>query len=254
MGTYNVVDYPIYILILVIVYWFFMKFLFPRIKIDRKFLFAILPYIFFGVLVRVLADVNFFQENKLWSITPGVYIITFTIAAASIFLGKEIEKKSKKFSYWILPCAVGTALSVVLVFLLLPYIKNPERFLNPIALAFSITFFVFILSYLARIKIYQKIENLSVIFAHLLDASATFIAYNFYGFGEEHILPQYFISLAGDNAIIMIPLKLLLVLLLLYFLEKYEKKDEKKVITLLIFILGIGPGLRNTILPALQLF
>ncbi|MEM4347442.1 MAG: DUF63 family protein [Candidatus Altiarchaeota archaeon] len=250
MGTYAVADYFLYILILIVVYWFFIKFILPKINIDKKFLLAILPFIFFGVFVRVLADISFFQMSKLWSITPGVYILAFTIAVISIIFGRKIEELIR-VEYWFLPFIVGSIFSVYLLFLLLPYFKFPERMLHPLLLTFSITFLIFFISYIAKIKIYQKIENLSVVFAHLLDASSTFIAYNFFGFGEEHILTQYFITLAGNNAGIMIPIKLLLVLLFLYFLEKYEKKEKQKVIKLLIFILGIGPGLRNTILPSL---
>ena len=77
----------------------------------------------------------------------------------------------------------------------------------------------------------------------------------------EHLLPIYFITLAGNNALVMIPIKLLVVGLTIYFIEKWYAEEEKTernrtlyvMVKLLIFVIGIGPGLRNTLLPALRL-
>ncbi|RLG57409.1 MAG: hypothetical protein DRN95_05620 [Candidatus Hydrothermarchaeota archaeon] len=82
----------------------------------------------------------------------------------------------------------------------------------------------------------------------MLDGSGTFIGINYYGFGEEHILTEYLINIAGTSLII-IPVKLIIILLALYILEKED--EESKIIKVVLFILGFGPGLRNSLVLTL---
>lgn len=247
MGTYAPLDYVIYLGILLGVYYFFLKVVFTKIKLDKKFLLAALPYILTGVLIRVLADTSTWEANKLWSITPGVYLITIGTGLVFLFLGLKLSRER----YWLFPFSTGSLISLFLWGKLFPYILYPERIFYPFGLAFLITFLVYLVSRGIKAKIFQRGDNLGCIFAHLLDGSATFIAYNFYGFGEEHLLPRFLIHLTG-NSIVMIPAKLILVLLVLYVIEKYGE-EESNFLKFLVFILGIGPGLRDAILPALQL-
>ncbi len=249
MGTYAPIDYVLYLAILLLVYYLSWKVLFTRVKLDRKFLLAVAPFITLGILLRVLADTPSITASKFWSITPGVYLVTFIIAIISLFLGLKLDKEK----YWRSPSFIGTLISFFLFYQLLPYFHYPERIFLPLGLAFLITLLVYLFSKIFSLKIFQNFPNLFLIFAHLLDASATFTAYNLYGFGEEHHLPLYLIKLAGNNAAVMIPAKLILILAVLYLIEKYAEKEEAKVLKFLIFILGIGPGLRDVILPALAL-
>ncbi|NOZ76836.1 MAG: DUF63 family protein [Euryarchaeota archaeon] len=99
---------------------------------------------------------------------------------------------------------------------------------------------------------------MAIIFGHLFDGSATFIGIDYYGFYEEHLLPDILINAAG-TAFVMIPLKIAVVLLAIYYVEKWYREEglgSKKrttqylVLKLVFFILGFGPGMRDTILPA----
>lgn len=259
MGIYSVQDYLLYLAILFGILIFLLRFLFRRIKIDRKFLILISPYILLGILIRLLADVGFFEKSQYWSITPGVYVITIITALIFIYLGLLLEKYLR-IEYWIIPFYVCIITDLFLAYHLLHYIVQPGRILYPVLIAILITILVFIISKISRQEILYKAENISIIFAHLLDGSATFLAYNYFKFDEEHLLPRYLISLAGNNAVIMIPLKLVVVLIVLYMIEKWyidEKNSGKQqenlyaVIKILIFVVGFGPGTRDTILPSL---
>ncbi len=261
MGIYSLWDYAIYLAILFGIISFLLRFLFRRIKIDRKFLILISPYIIIGILIRLLADAGFFEKSQYWSITPGVYIVTILIGIVFTYLG-VLTEKYLKIEYYVLPFLAGLAISVFLVYNLLPYIVRPERILYPIIISLLIILFVFVILKALKNKTLCKAENLLIIFAHLLDGSATFVAYNYFKFDEEHLLPRYLISLAGNNAVIMIPLKLVVVLFVLYMIERWyiEEKDAGKqqkniytVIKILIFILGIGPGIRDSVLPSFSL-
>lgn len=256
MGVYSPVDYVICIAILLFVLWFLLRYLFSRIRLDRDFIKAISPYILIGIFIRLLVDVGFFDGSRLWNVTPGVYIITIFLGLVFVGLGLWVSQRFK-IPYWYIPLGIGILILLPITYELFSHLVHPERIPYPLTLASAILFLVYITSKYFGIDIFQKKENLAIIFSHLLDGCATFIAYNHYGFYEEHLLPIYLISLVGNNAIIMVPIKLALILSVIYLIERWyveeKEKDELlyKVIKLIIFILGIGPGLRDMLLPSL---
>ncbi len=250
MGVYSVTDYIIYLLILVVVLDLIRRFLFSYIELDRKFIILISPYIFLGVFVRLLADVGFFERSQMWNITPGVYILCVAVGLAGILLGLLLEKTTG-LEYWVPPFLLGLAGVFYTGFHLFAYITSPDRIIYPPLMAAAVALFFKI----AGFKPFNKTDNFLLIFAHMLDASSTFIAYDFYGFQEEHLLPRFLIRFLGGSAFVMIPAKLAIVLVVIYALEKYnlDEEDETvyRMLKVLVFILGIGPGTRNTLLPAL---
>ena len=273
MGVYQPQDYVIYIGILLVLLAFALKFLFNKIKIDKTFIIAISPYMIMAVALRVLADVGFYERSKFWNITPGVYIVTFILAFSMILIGFELEKRNI-VAYWKLTFTVGIIGMIYFLVNLVPFFNYPLRILVPISMALGITLAVYFLSTLFY-KPLKEFENTAILFGHLLDGCATFIAIDYYGFGEEHLLPLFLINLSG-TALVMIPLKLILILVVIYLLDtlyKEERKNfkEKEVsifkykfkltnlmmnnfylsIKVLIFILGFGPGFRNALLPSL---
>ncbi len=252
MGVYSVTDYVIYIFILVVLLFLLRRFLFSLIDLDRNFILLVVTYAFLGIFIRVLADVGFFERSQWWNITPGVYVFSVLIASAGILLGLLLRKYSG-IEYWIAPLLVGFFGVFYTGFNLFPYITEPERILYPITLAAAVALFFLLI----KVKPFNKIDNVLLVFAHMLDAFSTFIAHDMYGFGEEHLLPIYLIDLAGGSAFVMVPVKLTLILLVIYALEKYKTEEEDevmyKMLKVLVFILGVGPGTRNTLLPALAL-
>ncbi|MEA3254389.1 MAG: DUF63 family protein [Candidatus Altiarchaeota archaeon] len=257
MGMYSIQDYVIYIPILFAILFIFLK-IFRRMKLDWRFLVLLPPYILIGISIRLLADTGAIKADQLYSVTPGVYIVSITLGLILISLG-FLVKRLTGLDYWILPFISGSVISLILVYRLTTYLTNPGWISYPILLAVFITLAVYSLAILLKIGIFKKASNLGIIYAHLLDGSATYLALNNYPyFYEEHLLPDYLISLTG-NAFIMIPLKLSIILLTLYFIEKWyleEEKADKSLYTLIkivIFIIGFGPGIRNTLLPALKL-
>jgi uncharacterized membrane protein len=81
--------------------------------------------------------------------------------------------------------------------------------------------------------------------AHLFDASSTYIAVDFYGYNEQHVLPNALTGLVG-SAIVMFPLKIAVILGALYIIDTYiEDRTVANMLKLAIFILGLAPGLRN---------
>jgi uncharacterized membrane protein len=257
MGVYSPEDYVICIAILLFILWFLFRCLFSKIGFDRDFIKAISPYILIGIFIRLLVDVGFLEGSRLWNVTPGVYILSITLGLVSVGLGLYLSR-SFRIPYWYLPLGMGVLILLPITYTLFSHLTHPERILYPLTLASLILLLVYLPSRYLRVEIFRRGDNLAIIFSHLLDGCATYIALNNYpGFEEEHLLPIYLISIAGGDAFIMVPVKLALILLVLYLIEKWyveeKKRDELlyRVIKTTIFIFGIGPGLRDTLLPAL---
>jgi len=273
MGVYNPQDYFIYIGILLVLLVFSLKFLFNKIKIDKVFIVAISPYMILAIAIRVLTDVGFYERSKFWNITPGVYVITFILAFLTILIGSQLQERGI-LPYWKLTFAVGFIGMLYFLYKLIPFFNNPLRILVPLSMATIITLAVYTISPLFY-KSIKEFENTAILFGHLLDGCATFIAIDYYGFGEEHLLPLFLINLSG-TALIMIPLKLILILIVIYLLDTLHKEEQRNfkekeikisnykfkittfminnfylAIKILIFILGFGPGFRNALLPSL---
>ena len=89
---------------------------------------------------------------------------------------------------------------------------------------------------------------LTLYFGHFIDGSATFLGIDKYGYVEKHVLPTWFIETFG-TAVVMLPLKFLVVTGVIVALENEEHKDDQKqMISLLILFLlalGLGPGTRD---------
>jgi len=254
MAAYAPQDYLVYFAILLIILWFFSNVFFKRIKFDDKFLLLASPYIVFGITLRMLPDVGVVERNQLWNLTPGVYVVTMAIALAGVGVGMLIKRRYG-IEYWKFPLTVGTILALFTTYTLAIHVNHPVRILYPFGLAAIITGAIYFASAVSStMTIFKKRSNIAIIFAHLLDGSATFIGIDFYHFTEEHLLPEYLISLAG-SAFVMIPLKIVVVLPILYLIERWRieegerKTQEYHILKFVLFILGFGPGLRDAILP-----
>lgn len=103
---------------------------------------------------------------------------------------------------------------------------------------------------------YHRPLSLLIIFAHLLDASATSIGIDFFGYTEKHFVPHFMINLTG-TAFVMFLLKIPLVLLVVYVLdivygkEFEENKDLLNLVKMGIILLGLSPGTRDVLRMAM---
>ncbi|HDN83414.1 MAG TPA: DUF63 family protein [Candidatus Altiarchaeales archaeon] len=256
MGVYALEDYLIYFLILLILVEFARKFIFfDFVKFDRNFIYFSLGFIPMGVLIRVLSDLGVFERSKLWSITPGVYILCFLICSLTLLVSKFLERKLK-IDYWKFGLLFISPIDLILFSIFIGYVKAPLNILYPLLMSLILIGFLLALINELNLLRFFPFENYAIIWAHLLDASSTFIAHDFFGFGEEHLLSIFLINLFG-TALILIPVKTAAVFLILYFVENWHFEAEQmneedetlyKIIKFLVFIFGIGPGLRNTLL------
>lgn len=214
--------------------------MFKYLKKDPKDLvIPLIPFIFFGSSARALVD-NGIYPLILWLVTPGIYVLTGFITIATLLISVYVEKKTK-FDYRYLMLIVG-------IIICIPNILNINH-INWVAFFEVIGVWAAVSSIFILLRnkwsILKDNINLSVLSAHLFDASATFIAVDFYGYGEQHVLPNALMSLAGTAAV-MFPLKIAVILAALYVIDEYvEDNTIKSMLKLAVFILGLAPGLRD---------
>jgi len=74
------------------------------------------------------------------------------------------------------------------------------------------------------------------------------------GYYEKHVVPTFFIDIAGNftdhPALVMYPLKLLVFIPVFYMLDsQFDDKDKKFIplMKLVIIVLGLSPAVRNTL-------
>jgi len=185
--------------------------------------------------------------------TPGSYVITFVFAflvfIASFGASRLLARKGVSLQYWklmVIPPLAFSALNLAL----LPF----SEFAVPViivvltAAATGITF--------GLVKLFSKWrpsasillgwKNQAIMAAHFLDASATYFAIQYLGYGEQHFVPRFLFEAAGPWVFFL--LKPMVVLPILWIIDR-DKSDRNftNFIKIVILILGASPGLRSLI-------
>lgn len=239
-GTgYNIVNTLIYGGLLSIAVWaIFEKVLKGRVKIDEKLGFAILPFVLLGCSARVLEDSGILQGEFLWS-SPMIWVWICGFALMSLLASLLIER-NKNIPYWKTMAAFGGAACVPI--LMQTEFVNIEAGLSIIGIASGIAFVLFLL-YKKGImgKGYATVTS-----AHALDASATFVSIQHFGYFEQHVLPRFLIESFG--AWVMFPLKLIAIPLILLAIDRWsDDKELRNWLFICVMILGLAPGIRDTL-------
>lgn len=214
--------------------------MFKYIKKDPKdLLIPLVPFIFFGSSTRALVD-NGIYPLTYALVTPGIYLLTGFAVIVTLLSAVFIEKRTR-FDYRYIIFIVGAVMCIPSI-IYMNHI-NWTTFFEVLGIWAVISSF-FVLLRNEWSLIHDKF-NLTVLIAHLFDATSTFVAVDFYGYQEQHVVPTALTNLMG-TALVMYPLKIMVILSALYIIDLYvEDKTIKNMLKLAIFILGLAPGLRN---------
>jgi uncharacterized membrane protein len=263
-GWFNPFNTIVYSIILIIAVFYVFKLLRKlNVHIDNHFIYAILPFIFWGSSTRVLHDaaysgilspgLNAFYGSPIFP-TPGSYIITFSLALG-VLLASLLVQRYKKFPYWKTMFITGVVLSAVNIILLPLTNLIPFLIIAGGTLAWFLLFISprFLLERFSPKKPLTKktrgflsYENTGIIAAHFLDATATVVALVMFGYVEQHVVPRMLFPFFGAYAMFL--LKAIVVPPVLYIIDRYSEEGEfKKFLKAVILILGLAPGLRNMI-------
>jgi len=257
--SYNIVDTLTYAIVLGISLFWVLKLLGKlKVQIDTRFLISITPYVIAGSSLRVLEDSRFFTPPlKYLFVTPLIYFFMFAVTISMLAIAIDLERKGKIRDYHTLFGYAGVVWALLNIAILIVYdgIVNPIPAAAILIMGITTTGIVYFISRKINFLLLTDKVNISILFTHLLDASSTFIGMDWLNYYEKHVIPTFFIDLAGKftshPSIVMIPLKLIVFIPVLYVLDNdFKTEKEKKLIGLMkltILVLGLSPAVRNTL-------
>ena len=234
---YNPVNTLTWAVILIIAVYMLYKYLYKRLSFDERFFISNIPYILFGSFLRVVEDSGFLKPPiSYFFMSPFIYIIVFIVAFPTLLISLRVWRDR----YWLYHFTAGTSLALITLIFLLINLNVVHYEILPISLSLAgfLTLMFYPLSKLLKI---DKL-GLSVFFAHMLDASATFYGITYLGYWELHVIPRILIHNFG--AWILIPVKFVIFTAILWILEK-ESFQLKNYIKFVLLVLGLAPAARD---------
>ncbi len=104
--------------------------------------------------------------------------------------------------------------------------------------------------------IYTAPINILIVFGQMLDAAATYVGVDRYGYAEKHPVPDFLFQTFGTSAV-FIPIKLALACAIVYIMDISFKEELKTypilkgLIKIIVIILGLAPGIRDMLRTAM---
>lgn len=254
---YNLVNTIVFILILIIacaiIYYIFRK----KIKFDSEFMISLIPYILFGISLRVImhqieAGLLILPgiiktanplELGFWFFTPGVWILTFILVIIGLLLGEVWKKlKTKRLFYFGI-----VVMMFPLIFNFLNF-NNWLVFLGTSALILIVSYGIcFLINKFTKYKILEDKLNFFIVLGQGIDGIASAIAIAFFSFSEQHVFSNMLMNI---HPALFASVKLGIAILICYSLDDYAKENPKRkrlvgFIKVIIAILGLATGLAS---------
>lgn len=222
-----------------------------KITVDQRFILSIVPYILVGSTLRVMEDAEIFTPPLSYLfVTPLIYFIVFAGCVSVLLMLTWLHSAGRMddirptFGYigvfWALLCLFVLLWSREILFAWAPFVV--------IGIAVLLVAMIYSIARGFRIHLLLDKLNISIIWAHLFDASSTFIGADYMGYVEKHVLSAFLTNLSG-TALVMYPLKIAVIIPALFFIDSYldEKDNLKNLTKLAILVLGLAPGTRNVL-------
>ena len=251
-GTgYNIVNTATFAVILIIaalgVYKLIKK---MGIKVDRNFMIGVIPFVALGGIMRAWEDLAEATGVKrdFFLVSPLIYVTIFLAALVSLVICFSIHKKEKRIEYYKIWFAIGAIIDICFL-AQLKFANAFPLFMVLVITAAWIALFAAVKlvakKKFRRLDVFLSGENMFIILVHLFDAATTFVALQYLGYFEQHVLPGFVIAQFG--AWTMFVLKIVVVPVVLYAFDRELKNEaeQRTFLKLVVLILGLGPGLRN---------
>jgi uncharacterized membrane protein len=216
------------------------------LKVDGDFVLSTLPYVLAGSSLRVIEDAGLVQAPASYLlITPFIYLLTFCLTLTSLFLTRKAFGSHYHKAY----ASVGLIWTLANLSILSSMgVANPLVPLAIFGLGSALSGSLYILGgRVHKLSFIKERFNFMILYAHMLDASSTYVGVDLFGYVEKHVVPTYLIGLIGTAAI-MYPLKLLILLPITSVLDSsIEDPSLRNLTKLALIVLGLAPALRNTL-------
>jgi uncharacterized membrane protein len=221
-----------------------------ELQIEGRLIQSTIPYIFAGASLRVIEDADLVPAPfKYLLITPMIYLLVFVVTISALLLARWV--RGRKF--YRVYAAVGGVWTLLNLAVLAwvgferTWVISAVFFMGS-ALAGSI---YMLRSVLPPLGFLEDRYSLAVLYAHMLDASSTYLGVDWFGYREEHVVPTFIIDLTGTAAV-MFPLKLLILLPAIFAIDRYgENAQLRYLLKLTLIVLGLAPAVRNSLRLAL---
>ena len=220
-----------------------------------------LPFIIYGGWTRALRDnaAGVYSAQAWWWCSPPIYFVIAGIALAALLISVGVQRVFK-IDYWKIMFALG----------LIPLVYNltvtKVAQTNSIVLVISLmVFWSFVLFVLNRYKSnWLTKTNAAITLAHMLDASSSFVAVQFFGYCEQHILNGVlmgsYCNVSSLPALLQLPSmpwmiflpKLIVVPFVLHLIDKDDADQRfKNFLKIIVVILGLALGIRDMLTVSL---
>lgn len=252
---YNLVNTLFYVIILIIASALIYKFLKNKVKFDSNFFIALIPYILFGVSLRVI--MHQIEANKLvidfitktpnplelgfWFFTPGVWIATFLFVIIGLLIS-EVHKELKTKRFMIFGILI---MLPVLIFNLIQFNNWIIFILTTIIILITTYGLCYLIERFSKYKILKDKTNFFIVLGQGIDGIASSIAVSFFAFSEQHLVSDMIMQIHPGLFIII---KLALGVLIAHSLDDYVKDEPKHTkiimfVKIIIAIVGLAVGM-----------
>jgi len=261
---YNIVDTLTYAVILIVCIFIFYRWLTSsrhqdhnRLTIDTPFILATLPYVVLGGVLRVVQDTGMIKGDlQFLLVTPLIYFVLFFFTLGMIFLSRYLEAQGLVKNFLSLYAFTGAMTAFIVVLILAAYGMTTTRidlfvlFIIPLMAVVATAIIWSFMRYVLAWKYVNHPLYITLIFGHMLDASATSYGIDLHPalqYVEQHVVGSNLIQWTG-TAFVMFPLKLIVLFPGIYILELYRKEadpDFWHLVVLAMIIVGLAPGIRD---------
>lgn len=216
------------------------------IRIDERFVLSTIPYILAGSSLRVVEDADLLAAPlKYLLITPLIYFLVTAVALSALVFFKGAMRERYLSGY----AAVGLCWTGANLILLAT--QGGGSLWIPaviILMGSAASLAVWAVVYRQGLRLLSDSLPLLVLWAHMTDAASTYVGVDWFGYHEKHVLPNFLIDLSG-TALVMFPLKLLIIIPVLALIDGTLRDDPslRNLTLLALLTLGLAPALRNTL-------
>ena len=212
-----------------------------KIRVDERLFWAVTPMVVFGATIRALVDGAILPENP-WILTPGIFFTAFILIVPAIVADAKLKAYPK------VTIACGTVLALWANYLLITHAKSWEPY--ELTLVHTVASWIPILI-LYKYRPFDRLYLYAVL-AHFYDIASTVVAIHFYGYREVHWLENILVQHFG--AYFYYPWITIILVIVYYGLQKLVPDDEERRFWYLaIYILGLGPAVRDPAQLVLQI-
>jgi len=212
-----------------------------KIKVDERLFWAVTPMVVFGATVRALVDGGVLPENP-WILTPGIFFTAFFLIVPALVIDAKFKLYPKVTIGW------GTMLALWANYLLIVNAKNWEPY--GLTMLHTLVSWAIALAWY-RYRPFDRLYLYAVL-AHLYDMGSTVVGIHFYHYHEVHWIEHHLVDWFG--AYVYYPW-ITVILVVVYYGLKYlvPDEEERRFWYLAIYILGLGPAIRDPAQMVLQI-